>query len=114
MAELQTQRPESDAVEAAYRRGHRSGMAVAAFTMGLVTCITLLGLEKAILAGVLGIIALRGLQKGSPGRRLAVWAIVLGALYIVAFIACFIYMMMNYPPSMILHQVFGVEAAQAP
>lgn len=65
----------------ALRRGRSEGFAIAAVALGALSFIQLLGMEKALLAIVLAILALRGAQ--SPRARRQGWtAIALGAAYI--------------------------------
>ncbi len=81
--------PESDLLDetakAAYRQGRQQGLAIAALIMSLVAYISLLGLEKAILAGIMGILALRGAPLGSSARKLGVTAVVIVCVYIATF-----------------------------
>jgi hypothetical protein len=65
----------------AYVAGRRMGFAVSALAMSLVAFLSLLGLEKAILAIVLGSLAIREAKRGTLARRLGSVAIGLGALY---------------------------------
>src|SRR5262245_61556922 len=53
-----------EAIAEAFDGGRRAGLAVAAMALGVVTFLSLLGLEKAGLAIILGVLALRG---GSAG-----------------------------------------------
>lgn len=72
----------SPAEQQALRRGRSEGLATAAMALGVLSFIQLLGAEKALLAIVLGLIALRGV--GSQASRRRGWvAIVLGAVYLV-------------------------------
>jgi hypothetical protein len=64
---------------ASYEQGRRAGLATAAVALGLVSFITLLGLEKAILAVVLGAMAMRG--SDGTTRRLGIAAVILGTLF---------------------------------
>jgi hypothetical protein len=66
----------------AYGAGRRAALATAALAAGVVSFISLLGMEKAVLALVLGILAVRGAPAGSPGRGRGVVAIILGCLFI--------------------------------
>jgi predicted Kef-type K+ transport protein len=58
-------------------------LAIAAITMGIVSFIQLFGLEKSITAIVFGILALKRIRQDETqrGKHLAIWGIVLGALY---------------------------------
>ena len=74
-----------ETAKAAYRQGRQQGLAVAALTMSLVAFVSLLGLEKAILAGIMGVVALRGAPLGSSARKLGVTAVVIVCVYIATF-----------------------------
>lgn len=67
----------------AFRQGRRAGLGIAALALGVVSFISLLGTEKALLAIALGVLAVRGAARGSASRRMGVAAIVLGAAFIV-------------------------------
>jgi Mn2+/Fe2+ NRAMP family transporter len=69
----------------AFREGKSAGLAIAAIAGGAVAFISLLGLEKAILAILLAVLARRGAAPESHTRRLASVAIGLGLLYVVIF-----------------------------
>ena len=65
----------------ARERGRSEGFAIAAVALGVLSFIQLLGAEKALLAVVLGILALRG--AASPrARTQGRIAIALGAIYL--------------------------------
>jgi hypothetical protein len=66
----------------AYDAGRRVGFGVSALALGLVTFLSLIGAEKAILAIVLGTLAVRGSKARSLSRRLGAAAIVLGAVFL--------------------------------
>ena len=68
----------------AFDAGRRAGLATAAMALSLVAFLSLLGAEKAILAIALGVLALRGSQPGSAGRRLATVAIVVASAFLVS------------------------------
>lgn len=74
-----------DLYSEAFREGKRAGMALAAIASGAVAFISLLGIEKAVLAIVLAVLALRGAAAKSRTRRLAFVAVGLAVLYIVTF-----------------------------
>ena len=71
-------------VTQAFDAGRRAGLATAALALSFVAFLSLLGAEKAILAIALGVLALRGSQPGSAGRRLATTAIVVGSVFLVS------------------------------
>jgi|SRR5262245_52106969 len=62
--------------------GRRAGLAVAALALGFVSFLSLLGAEKAGLAIILGMLALRGGTPRPATRRMAIAAIGLGGLFI--------------------------------
>lgn len=74
-----------NAVEMAYQEGRRTGLAIGALAISGVAFISLLGLEKAILALVLGYLVARNAQHGSPTRKRAMTAIVVASVYVIAF-----------------------------
>jgi hypothetical protein len=78
--------PPVDPVQAAYASGRRHGLAIGALAMSIVAFISLLGVEKAILAFSLALLARRGAGQGAPARRLTTWAIALNALYGALFV----------------------------
>jgi hypothetical protein len=67
----------------AFQAGRRMGFAVSALALGLVAFLSLLGMEKAILAIVLGSLAIRGAKPGALARRLGTVAVGLGGLFLV-------------------------------
>jgi len=69
----------------AFRQGRQAGLAVAAVATSAVAFVSLLGIEKAILAIVLAVLALHGAASKSRTRRLAFIAIGLGVLYALTF-----------------------------
>jgi hypothetical protein len=70
-------------MEETYAAGRRAGLGVAALLVGLVSFVSILGAEKAILAIVLGALAVRGSSPGTLARRLGTGAIGLGVLFLV-------------------------------
>jgi uncharacterized membrane protein len=63
------------------RRGRREGMAMAALALSIVSFVNLLGAEKALLAIVLAVLALKGAQAGTT--RLRGWlAIAFAGVYL--------------------------------
>ena len=69
-----------------YAEGKREGLAIGAIAAGAVAFISLLGVEKAILAIVLAVLAFRGAKAGSAARRLSLAAIVVAAVYALTYI----------------------------
>jgi len=68
----------------AYDAGRRTGFAISALVLSLVAFLSLLGAEKAILAMVLGALAIRGGQKKTAAARLGLAAVVLGLVWFVS------------------------------
>lgn len=79
-----------DSANLAYATGRRDGLGIAALTLGIVTYLSLLGVEKAVLAIVLGVLAIRGGQPGSVAQKFGRTSIVLGVLFIVTLIVVMI------------------------
>jgi len=73
----------SDRLTEIYRAGRRTGIGIAALAIGITTYLSLLGAEKAVLAVVLGVLALRGEPHGTLARRLGIASVVLGSVFIV-------------------------------
>jgi hypothetical protein len=72
-----------DRTAEAYDAGRRVGFGVSALALGLVTFLSLLGAEKAILAIALGALAVRGGDPSPLSRRLGTAAIVLGVVFLL-------------------------------
>ena len=66
----------------AFDAGRRVGFGVSALVLSLVAFLSLLGAEKAILAIVLGALAIRGGKSGSLARRLGIAAMAIGAVFL--------------------------------
>src|SRR5438874_7368674 len=73
-----------DQLAQAFDAGRRAGLATAAMALSLVCFLSLLGAEKALLAIGLGVLARRGSQPGSTGRRLATVAISVATVFLVS------------------------------
>ena len=67
----------------AFRAGRSMGLAAAALALSAVSFLTMLSAEKAILAIVLGVVALRDASPATSARKLAVGAISLAAVFLV-------------------------------
>jgi hypothetical protein len=72
-----------DQLVQAFEDGRRAGLATAALALSVVAFFSLLGAEKALLAIALGVLARRGSQPGSAGRRLATMAIGVGTVFLI-------------------------------
>jgi hypothetical protein len=83
---METHERTQDQTMPAYYAGRQVGFGIAALTLGCVSFLSLLGLEKAVLAMVLGSLAMRGAREGSLARRLGFAGIALGILFIIMFI----------------------------
>jgi hypothetical protein len=66
----------------AYEEGRRAGLATAALLIGVVSFISMLGVEKALVAITLGALTIKGPAAGRRARRMGTAAIVLGGLFI--------------------------------
>ena len=74
----------------AYCAGRRVGFGISALVLSLVGFLSLLGTEKAILAIVLGALAIRGSGHGTLARRLGVIAICIGSAFILTVVVVLI------------------------
>ncbi len=74
----------------AFRAGRRVGFGISELVLSLVGFLSLLGAEKAILAIVLGTLAIRGSARGALARRLGVTAICLGAAFLLTMVVVLI------------------------
>ena len=66
-----------------YSVGLRVGFGIAALTIGLVSFLSLLGVEKAVTAIVFGALAMRGVAPGRLANRLGIAGVILGAVFLV-------------------------------
>lgn len=82
----ETDQKNSELIQKGYADGKRDGMAVGAVVAGAAAFISLLGAEKAILAFVLAVLAIRGAKAGSTARRLSIVAIILAIVYAITYI----------------------------
>jgi hypothetical protein len=73
-------------VTEAFRAGRRVGFGISALSLALISFLSLLGTEKAILAMVLGGLAIRGSGRGTQARRLGTAAICIGGAFIATLI----------------------------
>ncbi|MCA9443655.1 MAG: hypothetical protein KC964_22835 [Candidatus Omnitrophica bacterium] len=73
----------NDRLMAAYEAGRRVGMGVSAVALGCVTFLSLLGVEKALLTIVLGILACKGSPPAPFARKLGLVSIALGVVFLV-------------------------------
>jgi hypothetical protein len=80
----------SVAERAAYREGQRAGLAVAALAVAIVAFLQLLGVEKSLLAVVLGALSLRGAATRGPLRSWGRAAIIVGIVHVVLVIVLLI------------------------
>jgi ABC-type multidrug transport system fused ATPase/permease subunit len=70
-----------------FLEGRRTGLAIGALAASAVAFISLLGIEKALLAIVLAILAMRGAAPSTPARRLAWGSLGVALLYVLTFVA---------------------------
>jgi hypothetical protein len=80
---MKTPEENLDTSAEAYDTGRRVGFGVSALALGLVTFLSLLGAEKAILAIVLGTLAVKGPNAGTLSQQLGRAAIVLGTMFLL-------------------------------
>ena len=66
---MATEERHTEPLAGVYNSDFRHGLGVAALVLSMVTFLSMLGLEKAITALVLGVLAMRGSQPGSPARN---------------------------------------------
>jgi hypothetical protein len=81
-----------DEAMAAYGAGRRVGFGISALALSLVAFLSLLGAEKAILAVVLGVLAVRGGRSDATARKLGAAAIGIA----VAFLATLVVVLVLY------------------
>jgi|WetSurMetagenome_2_1015567.scaffolds.fasta_scaffold1169418_1 hypothetical protein len=67
-----------------YQAGKRTGFGIAALALGLVSYLSLLGLEKAVLTIVLGVLAMKGEIPTPIAKRLGIASIALGVIFILS------------------------------
>jgi hypothetical protein len=72
--------------QSAYGDGKSMGLALGALAASAVAFVSLLGIEKAGLALVLAVLAIRGTWSGSRARRLAIASIAVACIYAVTYI----------------------------
>lgn len=72
-----------DLLVEAYNTGRRVGFGISAMVLSIVTYLSMLGFEKAILAIVLGALAMQAGQR-TLARRLGIVSITLGSIFIVS------------------------------
>jgi hypothetical protein len=77
-------------VAEAYDAGRRVGFGVSALALSLVAFLSLLGLEKAFLAIVLGALALKGEGSEPLARRLGTASILLSITFLLTALVLFI------------------------
>lgn len=77
-------------VAEAYEDGRRVGFGISALALSLVAFLSLLGLEKALLAIVLGAFALRGNRTAPLARRLGTTSILLAITFLLTAVVLFI------------------------
>jgi hypothetical protein len=80
----------SAATEATYADGRRVGLATGALATAAVAFVSLLGIEKAVLAGVLATLALRGARAGTLAQKLSAAALLLAVVYTITYVTVLI------------------------
>jgi hypothetical protein len=69
--------------EGTYQDGFRAGIATAALAVSIVAFLSVIGLEKSLLAGVLGFLALRGGLAGRVTTRRGRLALIFAGVHII-------------------------------
>jgi len=70
-------------VQQAFAAGRRAGFGLAAVVMSGVAFLNLLSAEKAIVAIVFGLLAVRGAAAGSQAKRLGTAAVAIGIVFLL-------------------------------
>ena len=83
---MDTREGTQDQMTPSYDAGRRAGFGIAALMLGCVSFLSLLGLEKALLAIVLGGLAMRGAPQGNLAKRLGIAGMILGILFVITLI----------------------------
>ena len=84
------ERENQDQIIKAYNTGRRVGFGISALVLSIVAYLSMLGFEKAILAIVLGVLALKGTENKTITKRLGIISICLGVLFIITAIVMLI------------------------
>jgi hypothetical protein len=79
MQENRSRLPDGGELAKAYEDGKRVGLGIAAAVMGVVSFLSMLGMEKAAVAIVLGVLATRS----AKAKRLGLAGIALGSVFVV-------------------------------
>jgi len=79
-----------DQIVRAYNAGRRVGFGISALVLSIVAYLSMLGFEKAILAIVLGALALKGTENKTIAKRLGIISICLGILFVITAIVILI------------------------
>lgn len=74
-----------DPLQEAYAAGRRSGLALGAIAVAGLAFVSMLGIEKAILAIALARLAVRGAGPGDASRRYSGWATGVACVYAATF-----------------------------
>ena len=79
-----------DQIVRAYNAGRRVGFGISALVLSIVAYLSMLGFEKAILAIVLGVLAIKSAENNTIAKRLGIISICLGILFIITAIVVLI------------------------
>jgi len=79
-----------DQIVRAYNVGRRVGFGISALVLSIVAYLSMLGFEKAILAIVLGVLAIKSAENNTIAKRLGIISICLGILFIITAIVVLI------------------------
>jgi hypothetical protein len=79
---MTVEQQQQEQIAEAFDAGRRTGFGVSALALSLVAFLSMLGAEKAVLAIVLGALAMRGTKRGAVARRLGIAAIGMAAVFL--------------------------------
>jgi hypothetical protein len=76
----------NDPIQSAYEQGRRMGLATAAFALSVIAFLNLLGIEKSLLALVLGFVAIKGTAVTAAIRTRGRNALVIASIHAITVI----------------------------
>ena len=81
----------TEEVRSAYRRGWKVGLATSALALSLLSFLNLLGIEKSLLALLLGYFALKGGELPLKVKRRGLFAMIIAGLHVVTVVLVLIF-----------------------
>ena len=78
--------PPRDPIQSAYQDGRRIGLATGALALSVVSFVNMLGLEKSILAIVLAVLAMQGVEPLAAALRRGRMALLIASVHIISFV----------------------------